>query len=84
MITLIPTDKLFFSVILCDACGSRLYAGEGLAIWNDKQEVKFICKGKDKCDKYKDCIYSDTIESFFYKLVYNSKMGIIKKSKVKW
>jgi len=83
-LTFIQTDKLIIPVILCDACGERLYIGTGLIIWDEKHEIKFICKGKEQCNKYSDYNYADTLECFFYKLCYNTKLGILKKTKIKW
>ena len=83
-LTFITVDKIIMPVILCDTCGERLYAGNALILWSESGDVKFICKGVEKCDKYPNHKFEDTIETYFYKLCYNSKLGMLKKSKIKW
>ena len=77
------TEKLITPAIVCDTCGSQLFIGEGLILWNEEFEVKFICKGKESCDIFPTYTYSDMIEHYFYKLCYNAHFGIIKRIKHK-
>ena len=80
-LTFTMSDKLILPILVCDVCGERLYAGTGLIVWNEVFDIRFICKGVEKCDKFPTYIYSDTIEHHFYMMCYNSKMGILKRTK---
>ena len=80
-LTFTEIEKRIIPILVCDSCGERLYSGNGLVVWNEEYDIKFICKGVEKCDKFPTYIYSDMIEHHFFMLCYNSRMGTLKRTK---
>ena len=71
-------ENRFIPQLVCSKCRKIIEAGNGMVIWNDKMEVKTICKGTCDDENFK---FGITLEQFLYDVVINSKIGIIKKPK---